>query len=244
MDDHDDIRGVPADNTPAAIAGPRRSRARRFSEGYGLVLILLIATFFVTAGAGDRTAGRVVALLTLATTTWLALRISQVQRTLLRIAVALIPLVTLAGIVLIVIGNDDTAKLVTAALTVLLVLVAPAAILHRLIRHPVVNVSTFYGAVCVYLLIAMFFASAFGLIAAVQHEPFFAQVDSVGAVDYLYFSLTTITTTGYGDLTAAHSVGRMTAVFEAVLGQLYLITVVALVVNNLGQSRRDEKRIL
>ena len=53
----------------------------------------------------------------------------------------------------------------------------------------------------------------------------------------------TITTTGYGDLTAASSVGRMTAVLEAVLGQLYLITVVALVVQNLGQRSRMGRRM-
>jgi hypothetical protein len=56
------------------------------------------------------------------------------------------------------------------------------------------------------------------------------------AIDYLYFSFVTITTTGYGDFTAATGIGRMTAVLEAIFGQLYLITVVALVVQNLGSA--------
>ena len=75
---------------------------------------------------------------------------------------------------------------------------------------------------------------------------FFAQIqppDKASAVDYLYFSFTTITTVGYGDLTAQANVGRMLAVLEAILGQLYLITVVALVVQNLGQARRRRKPI-
>ena len=88
--------------------------------------------------------------------------------------------------------------------------------------------------------IANFFASAFGLIAAVTDEPFFAQLqsspDPATQIDYLYFSFVTITTVGYGDLTAAADLGRMTAVFEAILGQLYLITVVAIVVQNLGNE--------
>ncbi len=53
----------------------------------------------------------------------------------------------------------------------------------------------------------------------------------------------TITTTGYGDFTAADRLGRMTAVLEAIFGQLYLITVVALVVQNLGQQSRMGRRM-
>ena len=53
----------------------------------------------------------------------------------------------------------------------------------------------------------------------------------------------TITTTGYGDLTAASGIGRMTAVLEAIFGQLYLITVVALVVQNLGQQSRMGRKM-
>jgi hypothetical protein len=177
-----------------------------------------------------------------AATTWLALRAAQVQRRILRVALTLIPLITVVAIVLIVVGNEDTAIVVSRALTILLVVVAPVAILRRLVDHPVISLNTFYGAVCVYLLIAMFFASAFSLIALISGAQFFAQLDvapnDTPSVNYLYFSFVTITTTGYGDLTAATGVGRMTAVLEAIFGQLYLITVVALVVQNLGQKSR------
>jgi hypothetical protein len=43
-----------------------------------------------------------------------------------------------------------------------------------------------------------------------------------------------LTTVGYGDLAARGDVGRMLAVTEALLGQLYLVTVVALLVSNVG----------
>jgi hypothetical protein len=215
----------------------------RFADSFGLVLLLLVVSFFVIAAAGDGNAGRIVSMVIFATTTWLALRASQVKRRILRIALALIPLVTFAAIVLVLVGNDDTAQLVNKILTILLVVVAPVAILKRLVEHPVISLNTFYGAVCVYMLIAMFFATLYGLIALVSGDQFFAQLPDVvpkdtQAVDYLYFSFVTITTTGYGDLTAATNVGRMTAVLEAIFGQLYLITVVALVVQNLGQKTR------
>jgi len=232
-----------------ATSQPSPSRRRRlledsprFADSFGLVLLLLIISYFVIAGAGNGTPGRVTSMVIFATTTWLALRASQVKRRVLRIALALIPLVTLVAIVLVIVGNDDTASVVNKLLTILLVVVAPVAILKRLVEHPVISLNTFYGAICVYLLIAMFFATLYGLIAIISGDQFFAQLTispkDTPAVDYLYFSFVTITTTGYGDFTAATSVGRMTAVLEAVFGQLYLITVVALVVQNLGQKSR------
>ena len=93
----------------------------------------------------------------------------------LRIAVALIPLATLAAIVL---GWSAATRPRRSRplLTVLLVVVAPVAIVKRLATHPVINLNTFYGAVCVYLLIAMFFATMYGLIALISGEQFFAQL--------------------------------------------------------------------
>ena len=235
-------------------ASPPRRRRRlledspRFTDSFGLVLLLLIASYFVIAAAGDGDAGRIVSMVIFAATTWLALRAAKIQRRILRLALALIPLATLAAIVLVLVGSEDTGMLVNKLLTILLVVVAPVAILKRLVEHPVISLNTFYGAVCVYLLIAMFFATSYGLVAILSGEQFFAQMQDVApkdtaAIDYLYFSFVTITTTGYGDLTAAGGIGRMTAVLEAIFGQLYLITVVALVVQNLGQKSRIGRKM-
>ena len=223
---------------------PPAEKPPRFANSYGLVLVLLIASYFVLAVAGDHHYGRMLSLIVLAATTWLALRASQVQRRVLRYAVAFIPVATLAAIALSVFGSENLARAVTAALTGLLVIVAPAAIVKRLATHPIISINTFYGAICVYLLIAMFFASMFTLTGVLSGDSFFAQIQpphKASTIDFLYFSFTTITTVGYGDLTAQGDVGRMLAVLEAVLGQLYLITVVALVVQNLGQARRKKQ---
>jgi voltage-gated potassium channel Kch len=52
-----------------------------------------------------------------------------------------------------------------------------------------------------------------------------------------YFSYITLSTTGYGDLTPEPEVGRMLAVAEVLLGQIYLVTIVALIVANLRRRR-------
>ena len=229
---------------------PRRllEESPRFADSFGLVLLLLVIGIFVLAAGGDGDAVRIASMVIFSATTWLALRASQVERRILRVALALIPLATAIGVVLVLAGSENTAGLFTKALTILLVLVAPAAILRRLVDHPIISLNTFYGAVCVYLLIALLFATLYGLIALVTDQQFFAQLPQVAPkdtpqLDYVYFSFTTITTTGYGDFTSALDVGRMTAVVEMILGQLYLITVVALVVQNLGQKSRLGRRM-
>jgi voltage-gated potassium channel len=103
------------------------------------------------------------------------------------------------------------------------------------------STETFLGAVCVYLLIAQLFATLFALTAVIAGQPFFVQTSHPDAIDYIYFSFITMTTVGYGDFTSALNVGRMLAVMEAIFGQLYLITVVSLVVQNLSTRRQQER---
>ena len=94
--------------------------------------------------------------------------------------------------------------------------------------------STVAGAACAYLLIGLFFASVYTFLAGASTDPFFAQTETERAVDFLYFSFITLTTVGYGDLSAAADLGRMLAAGEALTGQLFLVTVVALVVGNIS----------
>lgn len=254
VDDFDDMQvqtpveaaSPSAKPAPEEPEKPRAERPPRFADSYGLVLVLLIASYFVMAVAGDYHYGRVLTLVMLAATTWLTLRTSQVERRLLRYAVAVIPAATCAAIALSVFGSENMAKGVTATLAALLVIVAPVAIVKRLATHLVISINTFYGAICVYLLIAMFFASLFALTGVLAGDSFFAQIQpphKASTTDFLYYSFSTITTVGYGDLTAQGNVGRMLAVLEAILGQLYLITVVSLVVQNLGAARRNKQPI-
>ena len=218
----------------------RLGRRKRFADSYGLVLLLLVISYFCDAALGDYTWGRVVVVLVLAAATWLALRASQVARRGMRISQALIPVLCVVAVASLLIGQDNVAHTVTGAISLILVVVAPIAIAWHLSRNMAMSAETFLGAVCVYLLIAQLFATLFSLTALIAGRPFFVQTSHPSAIDYIYFSFVTITTVGYGDFTSALPVGKMLAVMEAVFGQLYLITVVSLVVQNLGARRRQQ----
>jgi voltage-gated potassium channel Kch len=94
-----------------------------------------------------------------------------------------------------------------------------------------------WGALCVYVLIGMMFAFVYGALGALGSKAFFAQQAHATIPDYLYFSYVTQTTVGYGDLTAATGLGRAVAVLEALTGQIYLVTVISLLVGSMRPRR-------
>jgi Ion channel len=101
-----------------------------------------------------------------------------------------------------------------------------------------VNSRSVAGAICVYMLFGMLFMFLYGVLAALGHGPFFAQGTDGTRPLRLYFSFVTLATLGYGDYTPAGNLGHALAVLEALIGQLYLVTVVAVVVTRLGRPGR------
>jgi drug/metabolite transporter (DMT)-like permease len=128
----------------------------------------------------------------------------------------------------------------------MLVALAPIAIATGLYRHvreeQAVTIRTMFGVLCIYLLIGMLFSFVFSAIDRFGPGHFFVDPHqfSHNQSDFLYFSFTTITTTGYGDFVAATNLGRSMAIAEALTGQIYLVTVVALIVGNLRPRRRAD----
>jgi hypothetical protein len=98
-----------------------------------------------------------------------------------------------------------------------------------------VTLETMFGVLCLYLLIGLMFAVSYGAIDEVSDTSFFTN-GSTQRDDHLYFSYSTLSTVGYGDLTAATNLGRSLAITEALVGQLYLVTVVAVIVSNLARA--------
>jgi voltage-gated potassium channel Kch len=106
-----------------------------------------------------------------------------------------------------------------------------------LVRSKVVTLSTIFGALSGYLLIGFTFAALLGAVSALQHGPLFAQNQPANAATIQYFAFVTMTTTGYGDFVAAGEPARTLAVADALLGQIFLVTLVARLVSIFGTSR-------
>jgi voltage-gated potassium channel len=134
-----------------------------------------------------------------------------------------------------------TGTAIEAAVGILLgvITIATAVVIAKgAVEQGEVNPRSVAGAICVYVLIGLTFVSVYGLLSVLGSGPFFAQGTDGTRALRLYFSFVTLATLGYGDYTPAGNTGHAFAVVEALIGQLYLVTVVAVVVTRLSHRRQ------
>ena len=223
-------------NTPQPR--PNRRLRDRAEYRFGLVLFLLLCNFVVLMTGSSERWVRPLSVALSGATLLAALFAASIAPRLQHVASVCVGIAFLASLSLVWIGGsagDGTQGVLNAALVV----IAPIAIAGSLLRRRVVDVQTVMAALCIYVLFAMWWAFVFVAIGSFGSTPFFVQQARPTSADYLYFSFITQLTVGYGDLTAASDLGRACAVLDALVGQLYLVTIVAVLVSRLvpGSAR-------
>ncbi|HEX5440249.1 MAG TPA: potassium channel family protein [Ktedonobacterales bacterium] len=218
-------------------AGHRIRGLARPADSFGLVLILLVLDYVAVSAITDNAWGRVVIVVLLGATLLFALRTSHARRIWQLLAALYLVVSTLVTVVSILVPSATDFSTQTSLVGGLLLLITPVAISRRIVAHRFVTTETVLGAICVYLLIGFSFSFIYSAIGFVSGAPFFGGQTQATANDYLFFSYTTLTTVGYGDLVPAASVGQTFAMLEALFGQIYLVIVVARLVSLWGQER-------
>ena len=104
-------------------------------------------------------------------------------------------------------------------------------------HHERVTGETIAGAICIYVLIGMIFANFDYGIQLASGSDFFAQSGPHGLPDFAYFSYITMATVGYGDLSPATGFPRTLAVMDALVGQVFLVVMLARLVSMYGGPR-------
>jgi len=236
------------------VRGPsnetRLQFVERIGDAYGLVLVLILTTFVVTMTLPEQGwGGRVVAVAVAGLTAIIALTSSDVRLGRVRIAVAAALAAVLATVLATAVSSD---ALLGAAFVVdsLLLAVAAVTILRRVVPSAMVDFRTILGAISVFTLLGLLFGFLFIALGRLVAGDVFAGVSHAQARDYLFFSYTTLTTTGYGNLVPAGDIGQILSVFEMLTGQIFLVTLVAGLVSLWrpgagsaeGAGGRDEQR--
>jgi Ion channel len=210
--------------------------AVRGGDTYGLLLVLLMLTYVLIALLERSPWERFVIAFMLGLVFLLTLHTSHVRTRAFHFGLAIVLIIELSTFVQALVGregNDGTAYIMFVFL-----LIAPLVILSRILRHDVIGLETILGALCVYVLLGIAFAGIYAAINGVEAAGFFAQPGPKSNVDFLYFSFITLTTVGYGDLTPGTDFGRVIVTFEALIGQVFLVTLVARLVSMYGRARR------
>jgi hypothetical protein len=201
---------------------------------YGGVLVLLAMTFVVMAVGPPDGYTRVLTVTLQGFTLMATLLASRVGRRLFRIAAAVTLVSFVAAVASVISTTSRDPSGAFFLLNVLLVVSVPVVIARALWRRQVVDIHTVMGAICIYVLLGMMFAFVYAAVDNIGNAPFFVQTAHATTPDFLYFSFVTQTTVGYGDFTARSDLGHALSVLEALGGQLYLVTVIAVLVSRLS----------
>lgn len=207
---------------------------------YGLVLLLSIIAVVDVILAPDTPVSRGIGVLLQGTMLLVVIATSR-ERASVRRARAIVAGILLLALALSVAFSVVSPKLGSsiAGLAIVTVLVVLVRGVVRLVRDQGVTLQAVAGALAIYMLVGLTFALVIGFIAYVG-PTYFAQGNQ-SLSQQVYFSFTTMTTTGYGDLTPATREGRALSVLEMLIGQIYLVTVIGLLVGNLNRrSPRPE----
>jgi hypothetical protein len=219
-------------STPARGGGDGR-----FRYGGVLLLTLAVAIFALTAPEGR--GARTLELLAAGATLLVAVLTSRAPATTRRAAGGGLAVGVVGAGVVAIAGNPHPALMLAA--TALLLAATAGVILAGLVRLVIergVVVQAVFGALAVYMLVGLTFSFVIGAVATGMSGPYFASGTDATQSTRVYFSFTTLTTTGFGDYTAATRGGRALAVLEMLVGQLYLVTVIATLVGNLRHQQR------
>jgi hypothetical protein len=214
----------------------------RVLDSYASLLVLLLANFFLLELVDDPRWGALGSTLLAAAALIVAIsdpdaghRIHRRHWIQIAACVALAPLVLLTN-------SGRVIALVYLLPVVLLVTATLPITLSRILRHRRVTYETVLGALCAYILIGLLFAFLYLAVDEVREGPFFAQGSEHAQSEYLYFSFVSLTTLGFGDLTPTTGLPQALTALEALLGSVFLVTLVARLVTLWVRQEEEELR--
>jgi Ion channel len=214
--------------------GDERRRLDRGSFRYGAVLLLTLAVALFALTAPEARASRTIEQLAAGVTLLVAVVTSRAPRRTRRAAgSALLVAVVIAGAGAATGATDAVVAFTVTAVTLAATAAVIVAGMVRLVLERGVVLQAVLGAVTIYVLAGLTFAFVIGAIAEGVPGAYFASGTDGVQTERVYYSFTVLTTTGFGDFTAAQSGGRALAVLEMLIGQIYLVTVIATLVGNL-----------
>jgi hypothetical protein len=164
-------------------------------------------------------------------TIWVTLQASQARRRLREVTTAFLVISAAVAVLNLFLPRGPAGDGSMAVVSGLLYVAAPVVIVRRLVLRRAVDTQTVLGAIAAYLMVGMSFAFAYRALGTLQADPFFGSEGDGTFSQDLFFSFTTLTTTGYGNLVPDANPGQSFAVLEMLVGQLFLVTAVAKVIS-------------
>jgi voltage-gated potassium channel len=207
--------------------GRARADAVRFLDSYASLLALLLANFLLLELVDNRRWGAFGSTLLSALALVVAISDPDTGHRLTRRQTISIAIAVVVSSLLLFTSSDELVGVAYLLPVMLLVTVTLPVTITRVLGHRRVSFETILGAVCIFVLVGLLFAFAFLAIDAFSDRPFFVQEGPHTQGEYLYFSFVALTTLGFGDLSPRTGLPQALVVIEALIGQIFLVTLVA-----------------
>ncbi len=214
---------------PSAAHAARRTvlRDRHGVAGYVAALVLLVFSYALCTVQRTPDPSPFAFLLILATVA-VVFHVTAVRAVVQHVSWVVLAVAGVATIVATLIGaQGQVLDVVFSAASVVALLVAPAAIVAHQARRRGFNLEALLATITAYVLVGLLFTFIYNLVSLATVAPILGEGGEESLSDQLFFSFTTLTTTGYGNLVPSTSGSQAVAVAEAITGQLFLITAVA-----------------
>ena len=207
--------------------GERWTRfATRIANAFGLVLVLVLLTYVLASVTPYSGWTAVLIVVVSSASAAVGLTSAEARPWIVRWGIRLAGVAVLLAIVNAAFGSSVSLG-ISSLLQMLLLLVAAGAVLRAVITETQVGFRTILGAISVYIVFALLFTFLYVGIDRLQSGAFFMNDPHTHTGDYVFFSITTLTTTGYGNLVPAAQPGKMFSGLEMLLGQIFLVTLIA-----------------
>jgi hypothetical protein len=204
-----------------------RADAVRFVDSYACLLVLLLANFLLLELVDARRWGAFGSTLLSALALVVAISDPDTGHRITRRHAISIAIAVVVSSLLLLTSSDELVGLAYLLPVMLLVTATLPVTITRVLAHRRVTFETILGAICIFVLVGLLFAFAFLAIDAFSDGPFFTQEGPHTQGEYLYFSFVVLTTLGFGDLSPTTGLPQALVVIEALIGQIFLVTLVA-----------------
>ena len=152
--------------------------------------------------------------------------------------------VTVVSLIIILINIlflDNNQSVSQYFLKILIVSITIVELFREIFKTKIIDSHIISSAISIYVLVGIFWYLLFMFLLMIDPDSFHIRNfnPEMVSIDMIYFSFTTLTTLGYGDITPLSYTAKMWSITEAMMGVMFLAVMISRVVSLFGSKKKN-----
>ena len=152
--------------------------------------------------------------------------------------------VTVVSLIIILINIlffDNNQSVSQYFLKILIVSITIVELFREIFKTKIIDSHIISSAISIYVLVGIFWYLLFMFLLMIDPDSFHIRNfnPEMVTIDMIYFSFTTLTTLGYGDITPLSYTAKMWSITEAMMGVMFLAIMISRVVSLFGSKKKN-----